>query len=260
MSKLVMVCSYKGGVGKTTLSAALAHVAALNENRVIAVDLDLEFGGLDIALGAENAVGGSFLDLLRPDGDPASLLLPCQPDNLSLVAAPMAVDQDLHAVEPAQVERALGLLKAQADLVVLDMPAGGGPLFEKLATSRALDEILLISTDAPTSLRSAEKCGVRLGHISGKPVRLCVNCYNVNTPRSNQAGLFSILETVCLPAIGVIPFDPAVASSLSRGVPVTAVENSLAGTAIENIFYRLAGEQVPLLDGILSKRKRKKLY
>ena len=260
MSKLVMVCSYKGGVGKTTLSAALAHVAALNENRVIAVDLDLEFGGLDIALGAENAVGGSFLDLLGTDASLDKLLLPCQPHNLKLMAAPMAVPRQIGDVDPAQVEKALCLLKARADLVVMDMPAGGGPLFEKLATSPALDEILLVSTDAPTSLRSAEKCGVRLGHISGKPVRLCVNTYYVDAPRSNQAGLFSILNTVCLPAIGVIPFDPAVAASLSRGEPITAVENSPAGIAVENIFYRLAGEQVPLLDGIVTKRKRKKLY
>ena len=147
-----------------------------------------------------------------------------------------------------------------ADLVILDMPAGGGPLFEKLIRSGGVDEVLLVTTDAPTSVRAAEKCGMLLSDIGIKKTSLIINGYHVDKPKQNSAGLWSMLESVSLPAAGVIPYDPVVGLSLRMGKPVTAMNRSPAGLAVENIFMRLAGETVPLLDGVISKRKRKKLF
>ena len=60
--------------------------------------------------------------------------------------------------------------------------------------------------------------------------------------------------------IVVIPFDDKVTESLLKGFPVTSIRFSAASKAIGNIYHRIKGDQVPLLDGIVSRRKRKKLY
>lgn len=260
MSKVIMVASYKGGVGKTTLSSGLAFVAARHENRVLAVDMDLEFGGLDIALGEENSAGESVVSVLRGRCTPEEAVVSCQQEGLLLLASPMTLNDPMTDITQERVDSFLEPLKKMGDLVILDMPAGGGPLFELLANSPYLDEILLVSTDAPTSLRTAEKCGMRLAQLTLKPVRLVVNCYRVDQPGENSMGLLDILDKVSVPAIGVIPFDAQVYRALRRGKPITAVEDSAAATAIENVFLRLAERKVALLDGIVKKRKRTALY
>ncbi len=255
-----MIASYKGGVGKTTLSSGLAYVAACHGNRVTALDLDLEFGGLDIALGEENTAGVNVLDVLRGHCSPDEGAIACAKEGLYLMGSPMALNESLEDVDGSAVDALLYKLKCTSDLVVLDLPAGGGPLFEKLANSPYVDEVILVSTDAPTSLRTAEKCGMRLAQLTSKPVRLAVNCYRVDRPKENSVGLLDILETVSLPAIGVIPFDLEVGKALRMGQPVTARKDSAASTAIENLFLRLAGRSVPLLNGIVKKKKRSKFY
>lgn len=162
-----MIASYKGGVGKTTLSSGLAYIAARHENRVTALDLDLEFGGLDIALGQENTAGQSVADVLRGKCSPEKGAVACAQEGLFLLASPMALNDSLGDVTQDMVDSLMEHLKERNDLVILDMPAGGGPLFEKLAVCPYVDEVLLVSTDAPTSLRTAEKCGMRLAQLTG---------------------------------------------------------------------------------------------
>lgn len=259
MSKAVMIVSYKGGVGKTTLCAALAYVAADHGNVVTAIDLDLEFGGLDIALGEENAAGASAVEYFRGAATLEQSRIPCRKDGLYLMCAPMTLRENARGVTLEALREGIARLKTESDLLLFDLPAGGGPLLEMLVSTGEIDEILLVSTDAPTSLRSAEKCAAQLSG-SGVPIRLVVNSYRVDSPNANSAGLLEILDSVCIPVLGVIPFDPAVPLGLGRGVPATALEDSPAGLAAENVFLRLAEKRVPLLDGVIKKRKRKQLY
>ena len=65
MGEVIITTSLKGGVGKTVFSANLAYVLARRGNRVLAVDMDLGTGGLDIALGRENDVTATLLDVLE---------------------------------------------------------------------------------------------------------------------------------------------------------------------------------------------------
>ena len=260
MSKAYVVGSYKGGVGKTTFCSALAYVAALNSNSVIAVDMDFGAGGLDIALGVENTAADNAFDFIKNGLDLDRVAVDAEPSGLKVICSPMnyfSMDEDL---DGALIEEAVAKLKRNSDLVLFDMPAGGGAFFEKLCLCGGIDGIIIVSTDSPTSLRSAEKCGQRLYELSGKEVKLLVNCYNVLDPKDNSSGLVGILENVALPALGVIPYDKLALKSLKCGKPLTAFDKSIAGTAIENVFLRLAGNKVALFEGIVKKKKRKKFF
>ena len=65
MGKVITVTSLKGGVGKTTVSAALAHALARSGQRTLAVDMDVGVRSLDIALGHENSALSDCLDVIN---------------------------------------------------------------------------------------------------------------------------------------------------------------------------------------------------
>ncbi|NCA67821.1 MAG: hypothetical protein EOM87_07150, partial [Clostridia bacterium] len=56
MGRVIFVTSFKGGVGKTTLSANLSSVLARMGHKVLAVDGDFGMRCLDMALGLESDV------------------------------------------------------------------------------------------------------------------------------------------------------------------------------------------------------------
>ena len=261
MSMTIMVTSLKGGVGKTTFASALAFTAARGSQRTVCVDMDFGSGGLDIALGAENSLGANIIDVFRGRAAPDKALICCGSlPELTLISSPMTVFGTHPDVTPAQIDAALAELRKISDLVILDMPAGGGEFFSVLAASSQIDLIVVVTTDTPTSVRSAEKCGIELARLSKKPVKLVINCYDVHRPKKNGAGLVELVGNVAVPALGVIPFDPAVRSALIEGRPVTAVAKSDAARAVMNIHSRLCGENVPLLSGIIGSGRRKKLF
>ena len=65
MSKVYIVTSFKGGVGKTTLSANLSMSLARMGHSVVAVDCDLESRCLDIVLGLENRTLFNVCDVIK---------------------------------------------------------------------------------------------------------------------------------------------------------------------------------------------------
>jgi len=59
----VIITSFKGGVGKTTVSAAIGYSLSKLNKKILAIDMDFGTRGLDIALGRENIVSPTVLDL-----------------------------------------------------------------------------------------------------------------------------------------------------------------------------------------------------
>lgn len=261
MSTAIMVTSLKGGVGKTTFASALAYTAAVGSQRTVCVDMDFGSGGLDIALGAENSVGANIIDVFRGRTQPGKALICCGGlPELMLIPSPMTVFGTHPDVTPEKVDDALCALRRISDLVIFDMPAGGGEFFSALAASPHVDLIVVVTTDSPTSVRSAERCGIELARLTNKPVKLVINCYDVHRPKKNGSGLVDLVAGSAVPALGVIPFDDAVRFALNAGRPVTSVRGSDAAQAVRNIYSRISGGNVPLLDGIVGYGKRRRLF
>ena len=65
MAKVLVVTSGKGGVGKTTTTAALGAALAQNGQKVVVVDFDVGLRNLDLVMGAERRVVFD-LDQCRP--------------------------------------------------------------------------------------------------------------------------------------------------------------------------------------------------
>lgn len=151
--RLLAVGGGKGGVGKTVLSANLATALALNGQRVIAVDMDLEGANLHTCLGrpAPHISLGDFV--AQREEDLGKLALDTAIPNLRLIAGTHA---NLAEAQPGHLRRVRlirALRQLDADYVVLDLGAGVHPA--SLDYFLVAEQALLVLTPEPTSVENA---------------------------------------------------------------------------------------------------------
>lgn len=258
LGQVIVVTSLKGGVGKTVLSASLSYMAARRGQRILAVDMDLGTGGLDIALGREDSVIPTFPDLLTGAVLPENALFPGD-DGIWFLSAPVFFNEgSLASVSQETFNSLLLYLKDYFDIVLFDMPAGGGAAFHFLEDSGLVDLTLLVTTAAPTAVRAAERCAMRLREP--EKAKLVLNSFRIRKPGDNPFSVVDVISRASVPIIGVVPFDTDAEKALAKGIPLAATKKSMAGHAIGNICDRILGQRVPLLDGVMKKKKRGRFY
>src|SRR6266542_413852 len=123
MGKIVVVTSGKGGVGKTTSTAALgAALATLGQN-VVVVDFDVGLRNLDLVMGAERRVVYDLINVVQDVAKlPQALIRDKRIDTLSLLPASQTHDKD--ALTEKGVARVIAALRRKFDWVICDSPAG----------------------------------------------------------------------------------------------------------------------------------------
>ena len=258
MGQIIVVTSLKGGVGKTVFSAGLAFELARQGKRTLAVDMDLGTGGLDIALGREDTVSGTILDLLDGSAQPENLLFPGD-DGVWFLAAPVFFNEaSLHEVTQEKFNALLQYFKENFDVIVFDMPAGGGSAFRFFEESGMVDRTILVTTCAPTAVRAAERCAMRLREP--EKIRLLLNCFRLSRPQDNPFRVTEVIHRASVPIIGVVPFDSGAEKALAKGIPLTGLKKSAAGLAIQNISGRILYENIPLFRGVMRKKRRNRFY
>ncbi len=163
-TKIIVVVSPKGGSGKTAISSNLAvALAQRHPGRVVAVDLDVQFGDLVLALSlapdrnlAQLARAGQF--------DSTTVKVHLTPSDHRLFVLAGASDPvDAESISHEHVSRVLPLLAQNFDYVIVDTAAGLDEL-----TLSALDcatDVLLVSSLDVTSIRSLRKATDTLDHI-----------------------------------------------------------------------------------------------
>src|SRR5205085_11230048 len=94
MAKVLVVTSGKGGVGKTTTTAAVGAALAQNGKKVVVVDFDVGLRNLDLVMGAERRVGFDLINVVQGGSKlPQALIRYKRRENLWAAAAPPDRDQ-----------------------------------------------------------------------------------------------------------------------------------------------------------------------
>lgn len=75
MAKVLVVTSGKGGVGKTTTTAALGAALAQSGQNVVVIDFDVGLRNLDLVMGAERRVVFDFINVVQGDAKLAQALI-----------------------------------------------------------------------------------------------------------------------------------------------------------------------------------------
>ncbi|MFT4603402.1 MAG: flagellar biosynthesis protein FlhG [Rhodothermales bacterium] len=209
-TRVVTVVSGKGGVGKSVLAVNLATTLASGGRRVALLDADIGQGSCAYLVGP-----GSPVQLITPDPelDPADAL-DC-------------------------LESQLILLRSQADLILIDAPAGIGPTV-RWALDRA-DAGLLVLVDEPTAVADAYALAkLTWHHDSSYPLAGVVNMVDSALEAADVMERFSALTSHFLDRKilygGWVPFSGAVRASVRKQIP--AIGESMA---VARAFEDLAG-------------------
>ena len=123
MGRVFAVMSGKGGVGKSTLSTALAEFYARQGKRVVLLDGDVGLRCADLMLNMQDRVIYDLGDLAEKncEMDQALVAHPTLP-NLRLLSAPQMMSAS--EVKKKAMGRIITRLSDETDVLLLDAPAG----------------------------------------------------------------------------------------------------------------------------------------
>src|ERR1700712_5212343 len=124
MAKVLVVTSGKGGVGKTTSTAAIGAALALSGKNVVVVDFDVGLRNLDLVMGAERRVVFDLINVVQGDAKLSQALIRdkrCE----SLFILPASQTRDKDALTPDGVERVINeMVKMGFEYIICESPAG----------------------------------------------------------------------------------------------------------------------------------------
>jgi septum site-determining protein MinD len=156
MGKVLVVTSGKGGVGKTTSTAALGAALARGGENVVVIDFDVGLRNLDLVMGAERRVVFDLINVVQGDAKLAQALIRDKRiENLSLLPASQTRDKD--ALTTEGVDKVIAELKEKFDWVICDSPAGieRGALLAMRNADLAVVEVLKASNvGSPVTLNN----------------------------------------------------------------------------------------------------------
>ena len=252
MAQIVVVTSGKGGVGKTTTSAALATGLAKKGHRTAVVDFDVGLRNLDLIMGCERRVVYDFVNVINGDATlNQALIRDKRVDNLYVLAASQTRDKD--ALTQDGVERVMNELSESFDYVICDSPAG----IERgaLMAMYFADTAIVVTNPEVSSVRDSDRV---LGILASKsrraeqgepPVQEHLLLTRYSPDRVNRGEMLSLEdvgEILAINLLGVIPESQAVLNASNAGVPVILEEDSDAGQAYADAVERFLGEERPL--------------
>ena len=252
MAKVLVVTSGKGGVGKTTSTAALGAALARTGDKVVVVDFDVGLRNLDLVMGAERRVVFDLINVVQGDAKLAQALIRDKRlENLSILPASQTRDKD--ALTDEGVARVLVELREKFDWVICDSPAG----IERGATlaMRHADLAVVVTNPEVSSVRDSDRIIGLLNSKTEKAERgermekhLLLTRYDPGrAERGEMLKTEDILEILSIPLLGIIPESEEVLRASNVGMPVTLNNpDSAPGRAYFDAARRLKGELVEM--------------
>ena len=154
MAKIIVVTSGKGGVGKTTSSAAIATGLALAGHKTVVIDFDVGLRNLDLIMGCERRVVYDFVNVINKEATlNQALIKDKRTDNLYILPASQTRDKDALTMEG--VQKVLNDLSEDYDFIICDSPAGieqGAQMALYFA-----DEAIVVTNPEVSSVRDSDR-------------------------------------------------------------------------------------------------------
>jgi septum site-determining protein MinD len=223
--RVLVVTSGKGGVGKTTSTAALGAALALSGQKVVLVDFDVGLRNLDLVMGAERRVVFDLINVIKGEAKLAQALIRDKRlDTLALLPASQSRDKD--SLTEDGVASVIAELRAQFDWVICDSPAG----IEKgaILAMRHADVAVVVVNPEVSSIRDADRI---IGLLDAKTAKaegghridkhLLLTRYDPSRARRGEImTVENVLEILSIPLLGIVPESGEVLRSSNVGAPV----------------------------------------
>lgn len=241
-AQTVMICSGKGGTGKSTVSVLLGASLARLGKKSLLIELDSGLRSVDIIAGVYGRTVYDIEDVLcgRCEGGKAIIQSPLYP-GLSVISAPY----EGGAVEAAPLARLIAAMRPYFDFILLDTAAGMGAPFQ--AAAAVADRALLVLTPDPVALRDGRIVADRLLKTHPQDaVRLVMNRTGPASfgRHAALADLDECIDTVGAQLLAVLPESRELQLAAAAGsAPPNGCAAVVAGNAMAK---RLCGRRVPL--------------
>ena len=251
MARIIVVTSGKGGVGKTTTSAAVSMGLAKKGHKTVVIDFDVGLRNLDLIMGCERRVVYDIINVINGEASLNQALI--KDKNCSqLYILPASQTRNKDALTQDGVEKILEELSKDFKYIVCDSPAGietGAHLAMYFA-----DDAFVVTNPEVSSVRDSDRM---LGILASKsrraergeePIKeyLLLSRYSPERVKSGEMlSLDDVQEILSLHLLGVIPESKSILTSSNAGTPVILDEKSDAGQAYADIVARYLGENKP---------------
>jgi septum site-determining protein MinD len=249
LATVITVTSGKGGVGKTTTSAAIATGLAMRGKKTVVIDFDVGLRNLDLIMGCERRVVFDFINVINGDANLNQALIRDKRVE-SLYIFPTSQTRDKDALKPEGVARVMEDLKQQFDFVVCDSPAGieHGALTALYHADRAI----VVTNPEVSSVRDSDRI---IGLLASKSrraeeglapvdVQLLLTRYSAErVEKGEMMTVEDVKEILSIPVLGVIPESESVLKASNTGTPVILDPESPAGRAYDDAVARFLGDQ-----------------
>ena len=252
LAEVIVITSGKGGVGKTTTSAAFSAGLAREGYRVVVIDFDVGLRNLDLVMGCERRVVYDFVNVINDEAKlTQTLIKDKREENLYVLPASQTRDKD--ALHQEGVEKVLQQLRYEFDYIVCDSPAG----IERGAMMALYfaDQAIIVTNPEVSSVRDSDRI---LGILASKsrraeegkePIKehLLLTRYSPTRVASGEMlSMKDVKDILAIDLLGVIPESPAVLSSSNAGIPITLDKSSDAKEAYIDAVHRFLGEDRPM--------------
>ncbi|MBP0446198.1 septum site-determining protein MinD [Roseomonas sp. SSH11] len=252
MAQVIVVTSGKGGVGKTTSSAAFATGLAQSGKKTVVIDFDVGLRNLDLIMGVERRVVFDIVNVINGEAKlNQALIRDKRVETLSILPASQTRDKD--ALTREGVQTIIEELSKDFDYILCDSPAG----IEKgaLLALYFADQAVVVTNPEVSSVRDSDRI---LGVLQSKskraeekrdPVKehLLVTRYDpARVERGEMLKLEDIQEILRIPLLGVIPESESVLKASNTGNPVILDQESQAGHAYKDAVARFLGQDRPM--------------
>jgi pilus assembly protein CpaE len=239
---LVSVLGPKGGTGKTLAACNLGAALAKAGQRVLIIDLDLQFGDVGLALGlrpertlADLAKAGGSLDAEKV----AAYTIGHDPSGLSTLLAPTRPDQAAY-VTVDFLKSLYAAVRNSYDFIVVDTPPGFTP--EVIASIDSSTDILMVAMLDALSLKNT-KLGLETLDLMGyDPERILVLLNRadsrVGIDNEDVAAVLGRTPDV------LVPSDREITRTVNEATPIVlAKERSDAAKAFRALAERFLTRQ-----------------
>ena len=250
MARIIVVTSGKGGVGKTTSSAAISTGLAQRGHKTVVIDFDVGLRNLDLIMGCERRVVYDFVNVINDEANlNQALIKDKRVENLFILPASQTRDKD--ALNREGVERVITKLSEMGfDYIVCDSPASieTGALMALYFA----DEAIVTTNPEVSSVRDSDRIlGIlasksRRAEMGLEPIKEHLLLTRYAPTRVNRGDMLSVedvQEILAIPLLGVIPESSSVLRASNAGEPVILDGESDAGQAYDDAVARLLGEK-----------------
>lgn len=235
--KRYLICSGKGGVGKSTLSVCIARALCARGKSVLLMDCDVGLRSLDLLTGLGQSAVYTWQDVLSENCTLSDALLTDATGEFSLLIPPAALETPPTAEDFSKI---LAKAAIDFDFCFLDAGAGTDGIVPTLA--KVSDAALVVATPDCVSARAAAKTAEMLWQtLPPERLRLLLNRYSVSAVRDGvNLCADDMIDETGIRFLGAVPEDAGL-----RVLPCGRDISSRTAAAFNRIAARLLGENVP---------------